>query len=766
METISGFFINSDAPYLISKKENIIRYQDKTYNLEPGDLIRTESNLYLRSSYFGKIFGLECKFNFRSLSVSIVSKLELPLIREMKQEEMRKNLNKIKGAVIADTTIGRTYPMFKFGMADWSVNATEEINGQTDARLNLSLGAMIAGGETTANLYYNSQDPFTEKQQYYLWRYVNNDFNAVRQVMAGKIATNSISTLYNPVVGVQITNTPTTYRRSFGSYTLSDRTEPGWVVELYVNNVLVDYVKADASGFFTFEVPLVYGNTTVKLKFFGPWGEEHIREQNINIPFNFLPVKTMEYTASAGIVEDSVGSRFSRANINYGVTKSFTIGGGVEYLSSIETNPGMPFLNTSIRITNNMLLSGEYTYGVRAKGTFTYRLPSNMQLDLNYTWYDKDQKAIFYNYREERKAVFTMPLTIGKFSSYQRFSVYQIILPSTKYTTGEWLFSSSFFGVNTNITSYALFFADTKPNYYSNLALSLRLPAGFLLIPQAQYGYTQKELISAKVSLEKHLLKNAFLNISYEQLFTNNLKLAELGFRYDFSFAQTGVSVRQSDRRTSFNQYARGSIINDSKTKYLGTDNRTNVGKGAISITAFLDLNNNGRKDAGEPRVNGLNIHANGGRIVKSDRDSTIRILGLESYTSCFIELDPNSFENISWKLDHKSFNVAVDPDIVKNIEIPVKVVGEATGNVFLEKDGSKHGQGRVIISFFSSGQKPVGKTISEDDGYFSFMGLAPGKYFARVDSSQLSKLNMTSDPDSIRFDVGSGLEGDIVDGH
>ena len=121
------------------------------------------------------------------------------------------------------------------------------------------------------------------------------------------------ATLYNPVIGVQLTNTPTTYRRSFGSYTLSDRTEPGWIVELYVNNVLVDYVKADASGFFTFEVPLVYGNTMVKLKFYGPWGEER-KEQNINIPFTFLPVKTLEYTASAGIVEDSVQSRFSRAS--------------------------------------------------------------------------------------------------------------------------------------------------------------------------------------------------------------------------------------------------------------------------------------------------------------------------------------------------------------------------------------------------------------------------------------------------------------------
>ena len=185
----------------------------------------TESNLYLRSSYFGNVFGLDFVFNFRSLSVTLNSKLELPLIHEMRLEEMRKNLTRLKGNVKADTILGRSYPLFRFGMADWSAIATEEINGKSDTRLNLSLGAMVAGGEATANLNYSSTNPFTEKQQYYLWRYVDNDFNLLRQASLGKIATNATSTIYNPIIGVQFTNTPTTYRRSFGTYTLSDRTE-------------------------------------------------------------------------------------------------------------------------------------------------------------------------------------------------------------------------------------------------------------------------------------------------------------------------------------------------------------------------------------------------------------------------------------------------------------------------------------------------------------------------------------------------------------
>ena len=763
LKSVSGFFIDQQATYSISRIDRKIIYQGKTYDLEPEDIIHTENNLYLLSSYFGKVFGLDCIFDFRSLSVVVDSKLELPLIREMRQDEMRKNLKRLKGETKADSTIGRTHPGFKFGMADWSINSSQEIRGESSAQMNLALGAMVAGGEATTSIYYNTNSAFNWKYQQYLWRYVNNDFAPLRQISAGKIATNSISSLFNPVIGVQLTNTPTTYRRSFGTYTLADHTDPGWIVELYVNNVLVDYVKADASGFFTFEVPLVYGNSIVNLKFIGPWGEEKTREQNINIPFTFLPVKTFEYTVNAGIVQDTSNSKFSRVSLNYGLFRRMTIGGGIEYLSSVSSGPAMPYVNASMSITNNLLLSSEYTYGVRSKSTLTYRLPSSMQFNIDYTWYNKNQTAIRYNYREERKATFSLPLHIGKFSTYQRFSYNQIVLPTSKYTTGEWLFSGSVLNINTNLTTYALFITQSNPNLYSNLSLSFRLPAGIVCMPQVQYGYTQSKLMTARIELQKHLFTKAYLNVSFEHNNASNINMAQLQFRYDFSFAQAGLSFTRANKKTTLSQYARGSLINDRKTRYLHADNRNNVGKGGIAIIVFIDLNSNGRHDAGEPKINGLNLHANGGRVEKSDRDSTIRILGLEPYTSCFIELDPNSFDNVAWKLPVKTLSVAVDPDIIKSIEIPVSVVGEATGNVFLIKDGEKTGQSRIIVDFYSKNSKLVGKTLTEENGYFTYLGLTQGNYSVRIDTNQLHKLGMVSDPALIQFTVNQGSEGEVV---
>lgn len=765
METISGFFISQEAKYEINRRDNVITYQNKSYQIKPGDLIRTESNLYLHASYFGNIFGLECRFSFRSLSVTVESKLELPLIREMRQEEMRRNLTRLKGEIKADTLIGRNYPWFRFGVADWSAVVSEQTDGKTDTRLNLALGSMIAKGEFNAFLHYHDQKAFSIKQQNYLWRYVNNDFSPLRQILAGKINTNSISTIFNSVIGIQLTNTPTTYRRSFGSYTLSDFTEPGWIVELYVNNVLVDYVTSDASGFFTFQVPLVYGNTVVKLKFYSPWGEERTKEQNITIPYNFLPAGTFEYNVGAGVVEDGLQSRFSRARINYGLTRSLTVGGGMEYLSSLGSGQFIPFLNTSFRLTNNILLFGEYAHGVRTKGTLSYRMPSNLQLDLNYTWYEKDQQAIHFNYREERRATLSFPLKIAGLKSFQRFSYNQIVLPSSDYKTAEWMFSGTLFGINTNLTTYGIFLEKAEPNIYSNLSLAFRLPSNFILMPQAQYSYSRNEFISAKTRIEKRFLEHGHINLSWEYNFRMSVGLSELGVRYDFSFAQLGLSFRLYGKKPSFTQYARGSLVNDRQTRYLKADNRTNVGRGGISIVPYLDLNSNNRRDPGEPPAHGLNLRTNSGRVEKSEKDTVIYILGLEPYTNCFIELDPNSFENISWRLNQKSLSVSVDPNIIKKIEVPVMVAGEATGTVELEENGIRKGLGRIIVSFETGTRKAAGRVLSEEDGYFSFFGLSPGKYTVRIDTAQLAKLNMTARPDSITFEVAGGIDGDFVEG-
>ena len=765
MDSVSGFFLTRQSSYLIDQKNNRITYQGKTYQLKSSDFLHTETNLYLLSKYFGEIFGLDCKFTFRSLSVLMTSKLELPAMREMRLETMRQNIGRLKGDIRVDSVIRHSRTPFHFGMADWSVISTQQIGDKTDTRFNLALGSVIAGGEANLFLNLNNNQKIEEKDQFYYLKFVDNSNNWLRQTTFGKVAPDALASIYNPVVGVQLTNSPTTYRRSFGTYPLSDYTNPNWIVELYVNNVLVDYKKADASGFFHFDVPLVYGNSNIRLKFYGPWGEERAKEQQIYVPFTFLPPQQLEYKITSGMVEDSKQSIFSKAVFNYGLTRGITIGSGVEYLSSVASGPLMPFATIATRPFSNLILTGEYTYGVRGKAILNYQMPKDILLELNYTKYKAGQTAVNYNFLEERKAIFTLPLRNKNFTFYNRMTYSNIVLSGTGYSTAEWLISGAVMGVNTNLTNYAMFMEKTDPYIYSNLSFSFRLPYGLLFLPQAQYEYGRHELISVKFGLEKYLFNNGFLSMSYENNLISKIQSAQLSLRYDLPFAQTGFTARQTNDLTTLMETARGSLIADHKSNYLGINNRVNVGKGGIVFSPFLDLNCNNKRDPGEPKVSGLNIRINGGRAEESLRDTIVRVSELEPYLKYIVELDQNSFDNISWKIRNKSLSIAVDPNMYKIVEIPIAVVGEVSGTISREKGKKQEGMGRITINIYGKNSMLAGKTMSEQDGYFSFLGLAPGSYEVRLDSAQLKKLHLIATPSSKSLTIKQSRDGDIAEG-
>lgn len=764
-ELLQGFIIHPDSTYTINWEKPGIQFKDRDYTLSKNDILVTPSARYLKSDLFGSIFGLDTDFSFRSLSVALKTEKELPVLKEMRLQNMRENLDRVKGIVLPDTVIPRRYPFFKPGTLDWGVVTTQQTDFENDNRLMLGLGTMFLGGETNLMLNYSSRLPFTSRNQFYQWRYVNNDNPYLSQVTAGRIFTRATSSLFAPVTGVQFTNAPLQNRRSFGTYLLNDYTEPRWTVELYVNNVLVAFTEADASGFYSFEVPLMYGNTAVNLRFYGPYGEERIEERVINIPYNFVPKNELEYTLSAGIVENDENNRFSRLNLNYGLSNALTIGGGVEYLSEVESGEVMPFMNASMRIAAGLLFSGEYMYGVKGEALLSYRTPKSLQVDLNYVYYDEDQTAINFNYLEERKISLSTPIRTRNFSMFSRFSVNQIIMPTTEFTTAQLLLSGAVFGISTNFTTYGLYNDRIKkPTIYSSLSQTYRLPYRFLFSPQVQYDFSREGFNNLILELERPVFRQGFLNVAYENNFLRDAHIFEVGLRYAFNFAQTSATSRIGNRNSSFVQSARGSLMLDDNTGYVLASNRTAMSRAALTVIPFLDFNGNGIKEALEPGVPGLELKNRSGKITYNSDRSILRITELQPYVDLLLELDPVSLDNIAWKISNPKILVKTQPNFFKEIYVPVEVMGEVGGMVYFKEGNNTRGLGRIIVNILDENGEKAAEILTEGDGYFSYLGLAPGKYIAEVDPEQLEKLGYQATPERIEFEIEVDKYGDIVD--
>jgi len=761
-DLLTGFLGSENNSYTITFKSGTMRVANKVTNIRKA-LVKQTGSLYLESSQFGKLMGIDLSFNFRSLSITVKADFELPAIKEQRLVKMRTNIKKSTGELIADTVLQRKYHMFRFGMADWSVMSSQYWGNQTETRLGLGLGAEVLKGEANLFLNYSDKYKLDNRLQQYLWRWVDNDNKIVSQIQVGKIAPETISSLYYPVVGAVISNSHTSVRKTMGEYIVKEVTQPDWLVELYINNSLVDFTKADAAGQFMFKVPLVYGYTTLTLKFYGPMGEERSENKTINIPYSFLPAGEVEYRISGGFLEDGKKTPFGRGETTVGVDRFLTLGMGIEYMASVINRPAMPFLTASFNPMSKLIVFGEYDHGVRFKGLLDYYPGANSILELDYTKYAKGQQAILFNYLEERKASFSLPLKVKNIAGFVHAEFKQNVYTNLNYNMAELLFSAYYKQFNANVSTYSNWVSGKSAYMNSMLALSYRLKKGLTLRSSAQFGFTGAKILSYKVEAEKRFLHNGFVSLSYENYTAVNSNSINFNFKYDLPFAQTNASARISKHEISTFQNLRGSLAFGKGKKQLKASELSNVGRGGISVIPFLDANHNGILDKSEHKVANLKVRINGGRIISGEKDSIINIIGLEPFLSYNLELDDKDFENVAWRIREKSYKVLIDPNQFKLIYVPVRPVGEASGFVNLESNNQMKGIGRILVTIFNKSGVKIAQTQTESDGYFDYLGLEPGEFNAKIDSIQLNRLNFISSPVTLAFVVKASDNGDIV---
>jgi hypothetical protein len=359
-----------------------------------------------------------------------------------------------------------------------------------------------------------------------------------------------------------------------------------------------------------------------------------------------------------------------------------------------------------------------------------------------------------------------MPYHTKLVSGVTRLMFNQVIVTNnTTYTTAELLLSANTRKLSANLSTYLIGTGQHdppkfEPYLYSNASIAYRFLKGYTMTPQVQYSYTDKNFISVRCELEKYLFTKGYLNISYEQNFKSNAQSFGAGIRYDLSFARVGFSARQYSEVTGFSETASGSLIFDRKTKHIAVNNRAGVGRAGITLLAYLDLNGNGKRDPDERRVEGLKVRINSGRIEYSSKDTVVRLYDLEPYTNYFIDISQNSFENIGWQIRTKTMNVAVDPNELKLIEVPVAVMSEASGSVYLKGNSESKGQGRINVCFYREDGTQVGCALTDPDGYYSFMGLLPGIYTVKPDETQLKHLFMSAFPEKAEIKIQSSREG------
>ena len=179
----------------------------------------------------------------------------------------------------------------------------------------------------------------------------------------------------------------------------------------------------------------------------------------------------------------------------------------------------------------------------------------------------------------------------------------------------------------------------------------------------------------------------------------------------------------------------------DSSRRGLSLSRQQLATAGAVRATVFRDLNDNGRRDSGEPVEKGALI-TTGSRLSErtTDAQGSVLVAGLTNYVPVTVGIDTSSLGDPTLAPRKALQVVTPRPGIAADVEIALVGAGDIEGAVV--KDGGEGFEGLELELVDASG-KVVGSTRSDFDGFFLFERVAYGRYIVRIaaESAKIAKV-------------------------
>ncbi|MFN5983251.1 MAG: hypothetical protein ACK476_08935 [Fluviicola sp.] len=759
LDTISGFILSPENTYSLDLISNKIKFRSKEKTLTNNQIISTYKDVYLPSKVLEELFGMTMNFNLRELTVYLRSDIELPIIKQLRIKNLRKNLALLNGETISDTVIARKWNLAKGGILDWGFQSTIDQSGQNSQMLRASLGMELLGGGFNIRTNLTRDSLIQLQNTSFKWHYVNDRLPVIKQIELGNINVNLKGQTLSNFYGVKFTNTAYSLKKSFGKYLIERKTQPGWEVELYMNGVLINFTTADLNGYFNFEIPLVFGNSNIVLRYYGPWGQEDKEELQINIPFTFTAQKHLEYQINSGVTADSLHIFFNKSQFSYGINRRLTLNLEYDHFSGNVLNPHILSSSINSIFGKNILFNYTYLHQSNHSFEFLLRTKKNFVISMKHKQFLKGQTIIQNLNTSESDLGFNCMLLNKKLKIYLRNSNRAVVNNNNFSFLSESSMSFFYRRLNSSFT----FLGGQQSSLSWNTSFNMK--KNWSIVHNTQYNVTRKRLESSYLQIQKKVNKLFFVEggVNYAYL-TKELQV-NVAFYFNFNKVRSGINSTFSKNQMISNQTLAGSLIMASGPKKIMATNSNGIGKSGIDVFVFLDVNHNNIQDENEPLMKDVSVGINRGKQVLTENDSIHRFVALEPYATYLITVGNTGFESISWILEKETWSVVSDPNQIKQVFVPIKPMGEVNVMVYLNRNGKQVAAKRMLVHIVNETGQVVAKGLTETDGSFSFLGLKPGKYQIKFDEKQLKGLNLSKEYKQTSFDIKESMLGDYVGG-
>ncbi|HPF78810.1 MAG TPA: hypothetical protein PLF01_05880, partial [Alphaproteobacteria bacterium] len=405
--TVSGFFISEENSYTIDTQNNTYTLRGNTYEFDPREAFVFSQQLgigdvYVTPDLLNKIWPLDLALDPLKQVLDIQSAKKLPY--ELSIARQRKRNSRLNRLAQQDNTdldlprIDNSYKMFslpaldftsttRFGGSEGGIGQNINIRGGNDLFKTQSNYNFSFDKEQSGSFKFTNARLLMERKSY-----EEGELPAGLQLMQfGDVRPRPSRLIDGALVGrgILLSSEPQKQIRDFDQITVEGTAEPGWEVELYRGNELIDYQVVNNQGEYRFEnVTLNYSNTTIKTVLYGPEGQVKEIEENYNISDAMLrPGKNIFEASILDLNRDLIPSDNDVKNQPKGLAQNYKYKRGINsWLSAFATLTSMPTIDKTrnyATIGTNLSfmgisglaevykdLSGGTAYDFRAASTF------------------------------------------------------------------------------------------------------------------------------------------------------------------------------------------------------------------------------------------------------------------------------------------------------------------------------------------------------------------------------------------------------------
>ena len=766
---VTGSSAKDKSEWVFDFTKKMFSSEWKSFHFSDKEFITGEMDFFIAPRLLEQAFNFKTKLDYANLTLAVSADKTLPVYDRFLIEQKYSSFKNIPKQSPPPLIYKRNRSFLNGFVLDYSLTSTFSNNYKPFYSYSAGLGGEILGGDANILLRGFITENQNEINEELRWRYVLTENKYLTQISVGDLFAEGVNSY--SFRGIKITNEPFEPRRNIGSYVYRDKTEPNWIIELYINDQLMGITKSDAQGYYSFELPLGYGMSLTELKFYGPAGEFRSERKVFQVPFYFLPAAEVNYFISGGYL-DQTNERFTQSNIAFGITDWLTDKIGFELVDNKLFNKGVYYNSISARLSSNYLINLFTAPQILNRISANAVYFSQASIGLSYSKFKENPLFNPSKIFEEIRGSIYLPISFERTVMNLQLTYDKTKLSQSRRDDYRLNLSFSFEGFNPFLSvnySNTTFLKSKIEDAYLSFGSMINVPGiskhisflkGNLMNTRVNYNLTNKRFENLYLYFATNLMNFLRFQISYEKNFVHSFSNVQLQLFLDLPFTRYWVNTNTS----SYAQNIQGAVGYNFSADKIYFSNQPQRGRSTVMFQMFTDDNGNGTLDPDEKNIQGADISINAATRIERRSDGTIIAYELNPYTVYTAEINEAKIKNPLYKAQHSQFSFVTDPNGLKRISIPFFISGEISGKVIRLINNEKTAISglKLIITSLDENTKITVNTFW--DGTFYYFGLKPGDYIISIDPQQLKRLNLVSSPNEISFAVSASKSGDSIE--